>query len=111
MSTSCQPVVVMVQGRRHNRPTVGQVDQVRGGRPGELFTDEAAHLCVMMMMCDLLLPQSGTIPANGVVGRLLMETISRVPQMEPSKFEAMLNSTMQVRTAACTLFGWGVGNY
>lgn len=45
-----------------------------------------------------LLPplQNGTIPANGVVGRLLMETLSKVPQVEPSKYEAMLNATMQV---------------
>ena len=41
-------------------------------------------------------PQNGTIPANGVVGRLLMKTLSRVPQVEAAKYEVMLNATMQV---------------
>ena len=30
------------------------------------------------------------------MGRLLMETISRVPKIEGPKFESLLNSTMQV---------------
>ena len=39
--------------------------------------------------------QAGKIPADSAVGRLLMETISKVPRIEGAQFEAMLNSTMQ----------------
>jgi len=38
---------------------------------------------------------AGKIPPNSTVGRLLMETISRVPKFDGPKFDAMLNSTMQ----------------
>lgn len=43
----------------------------------------------------LLRPKAGKIPPNSTVGRLLMETISRVPKFDGPKFDAMLNSTMQ----------------
>ena len=40
--------------------------------------------------------QSGKVPSNPRVGRLLMKTISRVPKIDNARFEAMINSTMQV---------------
>lgn len=32
-----------------------------------------------------------------------MEAISSIPQMEPSKFEGILNSAMQVATSSCVV--------
>ena len=46
--------------------------------------------------------QSGRCRANGTVGRMLMETISRVPRFDSAKYETMLNSAMQV--CACVRF-------
>ena len=40
--------------------------------------------------------QAGKVPSNARVGRLLMESVSRVPKIDNTRFEAMLNSTMQV---------------
>ena len=40
--------------------------------------------------------QDGKIPPNSAVGRLLMETVSMVPQIDSSQFEQMMNSAMQV---------------
>ena len=40
--------------------------------------------------------QAGKVPSNPRVGRLLMESVSRVPKIDNTRFEAMLNSTMQV---------------
>ena len=40
--------------------------------------------------------QDGKIPPNSAVGRLLMETVSIVPQIDSSQFEQMMNSAMQV---------------
>ena len=40
--------------------------------------------------------QDGKIPPNSAVGRLLMETVSMVPQIDSSQFEQMLNSAMPV---------------
>ena len=43
--------------------------------------------------------QNGKIPPNSAVGRLLMETVSIVPQIDSSQFEQMMNSAMQVYTS------------
>ena len=40
--------------------------------------------------------QAGQASADSAAGRKLMEAISCIPQMEGSKFETILNSTMQV---------------
>ena len=40
--------------------------------------------------------QDGKIPPNSAVGRLLMETVSIVPQIDSSQFEQLINSAMQV---------------
>ena len=40
--------------------------------------------------------QAGKVPSNPRVGRLLMESVLRVPKIDNTRFEAMLNSTMQV---------------
>lgn len=45
-------------------------------------------------------PQSGKTEGDSAVGRLLLETLSRIPQVEPAKYEAMVNSLMQVRHGA-----------
>ena len=45
--------------------------------------------------------QSGKVPSNPRVGRLLMEAVSRVPKIDNTRFEAMLNSTMQVPAYVC----------
>ena len=43
------------------------------------------------------------MPADGKVGRLLTETLSRIPnlKLDGSKYEAMLNSAMQVKGCVC----------
>ena len=38
---------------------------------------------------------SGKTEGDSSVGRLLLETLSRIPQVEPAKYEAMVNSLMQ----------------
>ena len=40
--------------------------------------------------------QDGKIPSDSAAGRLLMETVSMVPQIDSSQFEQMMNSAMQV---------------
>ena len=40
--------------------------------------------------------QDGKIPPDSAVGRLLMETVSMVPQIDSSQFEQIMNSAMQV---------------
>ena len=41
--------------------------------------------------------QSGDIPANSTVGRMLMNLVDSVPQIKSQEFEAMMNNNMQVR--------------
>ena len=48
------------------------------------------------MVHPVCYPQDGKIPPNSAVGRLLMETVSMVPQIDSSHFEQMMNSAMQV---------------
>ena len=45
--------------------------------------------------------QVGKVPSNPRVGRLLIESVSRVPKIDNTQFEAMLNSTMQVLVCLC----------
>ena len=40
--------------------------------------------------------QSGEIPANSTVGRMLMNLVDSVPQIKSQEFEAMMNNNMQV---------------
>ncbi len=40
--------------------------------------------------------QTGEIPANSTVGRMLMNLVDSVPQIESQEFEAMMNNNMQV---------------
>ena len=40
--------------------------------------------------------KAGKTPADSQVGRSLMEVISTVPEIEPAKFESLINSSMQV---------------
>ena len=47
-----------------------------------------------LSMCIII--QSGEIVGNQTAGRKLMEAISCIPLMDEMKFEAILNSTMQV---------------
>ena len=44
----------------------------------------------------LFSPQAGKVAGNPTAGRKLMEAVSCIPQMEETKFESILNSTMQV---------------
>ena len=50
--------------------------------------------------------QTGRVPDNGMVGRRLMETISRIPKFDGSKYEAMLNTAMQVRRGVAMRGVW-----
>ena len=45
----------------------------------------------------LFSPQAGKVEGNPTAGRELMEAVSCMPQMDETKFESILNSTMQVR--------------
>lgn len=40
--------------------------------------------------------QTGEIPANSTVGRMLMNLVDSVPQIKSQEFEAMMNNNMQV---------------
>lgn len=57
---------------------------------------ETIDNCLIQILKYIEDVQSGKVPSNGKVGRLLMETVSRVPKIDNTRFEAMLNSTMQV---------------
>ena len=48
------------------------------------------------MVCVVLFAQAGKIPADSQVGRSLMQVVSTVPEIDPAKFESLINSGMQV---------------
>ncbi|KAJ3331318.1 Eukaryotic translation initiation factor 3 subunit F [Blyttiomyces sp. JEL0837] len=48
--------------------------------------------------------QAGKIEANNAIGRFLMDTISSIPRIDPSAFEKMFNSHLQVLYAILTWF-------
>ena len=69
-----------------------------------LFPGRAAETidqCLTQILKYIEDVQAGKTPSNGRVGRLLMETISRVPKIDNTRFEQMLNSTMQVGGVCC----------
>jgi len=54
-----------------------------------------------MMVLLLFFKQAGKIPADSQVGRSLMQVVSTVPEIEPAKFESLINSGMQVCVCTC----------
>ena len=48
-------------------------------------------------MIAFLIIQKGEIPADSKIGRLLMDLISKVPKLDQSQFDKIMNITTQVR--------------
>ena len=65
---------------------------------------DSVLVCVCVCVCTLSLSlvcvcvQDGRVAPDSDVGRLLSDTLSRVPQIDTVKFETTLNQTMQVST-------------
>jgi hypothetical protein len=64
--------------------------------PPSLRAADTIDRCLSQLLKYVEDMQAGKVPSNPRVGRLLMESVSRVPKIDNTRFEAMLNSTMQV---------------
>ena len=50
-----------------------------------------------LIILAFLIIQKGEIPADSKIGRLLMDFISKVPKLDQSQFDKIMNNTTQVR--------------
>ena len=50
-----------------------------------------------LIILAFLIIQKGEIPADSKIGRLLMDLISKVPKLDQSQFDKIMNNTTQVR--------------
>lgn len=68
-----------------------------------------------LIILAFLIIQKGEIPADSKIGRLLMDLISKVPKLDQSQFDKIMNNTTQVREKGmkiiiCAIFSLGSPN-